>query len=294
MDTLTRGLAEFINLGAKGAVHIGLLGRGIGASLSPVMHRREGQRQGLDYHYHLIDFDALGLGDHDLGDVVALLERVGFAGLNITHPFKQSILSHLSALSPQAEAIGAVNTVIFSSDGRKGHNTDCWGFAESFRLGLPDVSRRRVLQIGAGGAGAAVAHALLEVGVSELDIFDVEGARAAALAEQISSLGKSAKAVSSPLVALGGADGVVNATPIGMTKYPGFPIDPEALSPRQWVADIIYFPRITPLIEVASARGCATLPGSGMAIFQAVRAFELFTGRAPSRDDMARTFEAAA
>jgi shikimate dehydrogenase len=286
MEKLTRGLAELIDLGARGAIHIGLLGRGIGASLSPIMHRREGERLGLDYHYHLIDFDALGLSNADLPDVIDVL--------NVTHPFKQAVIAHLAALSDDAAAIGAVNTVLFEPRGRVGHNTDCWGFAESFRIGMANAERNRVLQLGAGGAGAAVAHALLELGVGDLAIYDLDSEKAQALASQLSRSGRLVRAVSDIGPLLGGVDGVVNTTPVGMDKYPGLPVDVSRLDANQWVADIIYFPRVTALIEQARTKGCATLPGAGMAIFQAVKAFELFTGRQPSRDGMTQTFEAAA
>src|SRR5690606_2799268 len=139
MEKLASGLADLVHLGARGAIHIGLLGRGIGASLSPVMHRREGERLGLDYHYHVIDFDALGLGNDDLAEVVGVLEGVGVSGLDATHPFQRSARAHLTSLSDDAAAIGAVNTVLFRPEGRVGHNTDCWGFAESVRVGMPDA-----------------------------------------------------------------------------------------------------------------------------------------------------------
>nr|WP_244404040.1 shikimate dehydrogenase [Pelagibacterium halotolerans] len=286
-------MAELLDIGAKGAIHIGLLGRGIGASLSPAMHRQEGERQGLDYHYHLIDFDALALGDEHLGDVVDLLEKVGFRGVNVTHPFKQAVIAHLHQLAPDAREIGAVNTVIFEDGQRIGHNTDCWGFAESFRLGLPDVPRARVLQIGAGGAGAAVARALIEVGTRDLFVFDTDAARSEGLAARMREMTYEVTTVAD-ISSIGSFDGVVNATPIGMDKYPGMPVDPDQLTASQWVADIIYFPRETRLIKCAAVAGCATLPGTGMAIFQAVKAFELFTGRIPSREEMTRSFETAA
>ena len=155
-------LSGFIPARPEGAVTIGLLGRGIGSSRSPIMHEREGARLGLDYAYHLIDFDRLGLEDANLGPVIEEAEALGFSGLNITHPFKQSVLPFLTALSPESAAIGAVNTVVLKDGARIGHNTDSWGFAEGFREGLPDCPRRHVLQLGAGGAGAAVAYALLE------------------------------------------------------------------------------------------------------------------------------------
>lgn len=294
MNALSANLAKMVDIGASGATHIGLLGRGIGASLSPAMHRREGLRQGLDYHYHLIDFDALGLVNSDLADVVTLLEKIGFSGLNVTHPFKQAILPHLTALSPDAAAIGAVNTVLLRDEGREGHNTDCWGFAESFRAGLGQARRDTVLQLGAGGAGAAVAHALLELGVTELAICDVDTAKAQALATQLARPGIAISAVTDAPAVLGRCDGIVNTTPVGMDKYPGTPIDPALLATSQWVADIIYFPRITQLLIKAEAKGCTTLPGAGMAVFQAVKAFTLFTGRIPSSQAMTETFETAA
>lgn len=294
MEKLTRGLADLLHLGAGGAIHIGLLGRGIGASLSPIMHRREGERLGLDYHYHLIDFDALGLDNQDLPDVIGVLEQVGFSGLNVTHPFKQAVIAHLDGLSDDARAVGAVNTVLLRPQGREGHNTDFWGFAESVRVGMPQVVKKRVLQLGAGGAGAAVAHALLELGVDDLAVHDVAEEKAQALAARLSRPDRLVRAVNDVARVVGTVDGVVNATPIGMDKYPGMPIDPDLLLGSHWVADIIYFPRVTALLEAARAKGCLTLPGAGMAIFQAVRAFELFTGQQPSRVEMAQTFEAAA
>lgn len=278
--------------GAAKGVRIGLLGRGIGSSLSPIMHRTEGRRLGLDYCYDLVDFDRLGLEDADLGAVLRRAQSLGFAGLNITYPFKQAIVPLLDGLSPEADAIGAVNTVVLREGSRLGHNTDCWGFAQSLRLGLGHVALAHVLQIGAGGAGAAVARALVQLGARHIDLIDADPAKAGALAAHLCREG----VVATPLgpaelpSALGRADGVVNATPTGMEKYPGTPIDPDLLAPRHWVADIVYFPRETELLRRARERGCRTLPGGGMAIYQAVRAFALFTGLEPDAAEMGRTF----
>lgn len=283
--------------GPAGAlVRIGLLGRGIGSSLSPIMHEAEGKRLGLGYNYDLIDFDRLNLEDIDLGAVLAAAQALGYAGVNVTYPFKQAVLALLDGLSPEASAIGAVNTVVFRDGVRIGHNTDCWGFAESFRRGLPSATRRRVLQIGAGGAGVAVARALVQLGVGEINIVDADHAKASSLAAQLAQEGIAASALmpddlakTLPLV-----DGVVNATPVGMEKYPGTPFDPALLAAHQWVADIIYFPRRTQLLQQAAELGCPTLPGGGMAIYQAVRAFQLFTGREPDPAEMGKTFAAHA
>jgi shikimate dehydrogenase len=273
-------------------VQVGLIGRGIGASLTPVMHVREGERLNLDYSYSLIDFDVLEFEDSDLEAIVLGVQQLGFAGLNVTFPFKQAVIGLLDGLSPQAEAIGAVNTIVFESYGAIGHNTDCWGFAESFRRDMGGVARDSVLQLGAGGAGAAVAQALLELGVGALAIHDLDGGKAQALAGNLNR--KFAGRVTVVNAIDGGVDvfdGVVNTTPVGMTKLPGMPMDPELLSPEQWVADIVYFPRETELLVKARARGCRVMPGTGMAIFQAVKAFELLSGRVPDAAQMARTFE---
>lgn len=295
VDMLGRLLAkpEAANAVVPGAVLIGLAGRGIQMSRSPIMHEREGARLGISYNYVLIDFDRLGLPDSALGSIIAATEQMGFAGLNITHPFKQSVIQHLGWLAPEASAIGAVNTVVFSGGARKGHNTDAWGFAESFREGMIGCSLSRVVQFGAGGAGAAVAYALIELGVRELHIVDSDGERARQLAQRMTArFGKQVMAKTDVAVTVNAAVGIVNTTPVGMSKYPGVPFPSGFLRPDQWVAEIIYFPEETELLRKAKALGCRALGGTGMAVYQAVRAFELFTGIAPDRAAMAGHFEA--
>ena len=279
-------------LPAPGGITIGLVGRGIGASLSPLMHEAEGKRLGLDYRYHLIDFDYLGLGDHQLPDVLAEARDLGFAGANVTYPFKQAVLPLLDTLAPDAAAIGAVNTVVLGAES-VGHNTDCWGFAESFRRGLPTVARSRVLQLGSGGAGAAVAQALILSGVEKLAIYDTDRAKAETLAQRLRYLlGADVEAVDGLAVA-GKADGIVNTTPVAMAKHPGLPIPAGLLQPGHWLADVIYFPLETELLALARTLGCKVLPGGGTAVFQAVRAFALFTGLVPDAAAMADTFRKA-
>ena len=276
-------------------VLVGLLGRGIQSSRSPIMHQREGARLGMRFTYALVDFDWLGLPDAALGDIIAAAERLGFAGINVTHPFKQSVIDHVADLSPEAAAIGAVNTVVFDRGCRTGHNTDCWGFAESFREHMQGCSLDSVLQFGAGGGGAAVAHALLELGVGELALFDTDGGRSAQLAQSLAGrFGKAVTSVAEPQSALSRVSGIVNTTPVGMDKYPGVPFPADLLESRHWVADIVYFPRETELLRLARGRGCRTIGGAGMAVYQAVKAFELFTGVAPDREAMTRHFGAAA
>lgn len=280
-----------------GLIRIGLLGRGIGASLTPVMHEQEGRRHGLHYRYDLIDFDRLGLDDADLGTVLEIVGESGFRGVNVTFPFKQAIVPHLDDLSPSAAAIGAVNTVVFDGGRRQGHNTDCFGFAQSVRAGLGTASFEHVVQVGAGGAGAAVAQALAELGAKRIDIVDVDRQRAEALAEQIASANSidvRGATIDQLQHLIPLASGIVNATPVGMAKVPGLPFDTLLLQDLHWVADIIYFPRETELIRRARDIGCKVLPGGGMAVFQAVGAFELFAGVSPDSNAMSKTFAAYA
>lgn len=280
---------------ATGAISIGLLGRGIQSSRSPTMHEREGARLGIRYSYALIDFDRLRLADDALGAVLDAAEALGFAGLNVTHPFKQTVIPFLSRLAEDTQAIGAVNTVVLDDGERVGHNTDCWGFAESFRDGLSGSAVQWVVQFGAGGAGAAVACALMELGVESLAIHDVDAGRLRDLVGSLSKQFPGRVRMAGQLADdIRNADGVVNTTPVGMAKYPGTPFPTELLSARQWLAEIVYFPQDTELLQKARAIGCRTLPGRGMAVYQAVRAFELFTGIAPDRAAMASHFEAAA
>ena len=279
---------------APDAVLVGLVGRGIQASRSPIMHEREGARLGISCRYVLIDFDVLGLKDSDIGPVVRAAAQLGFAGLNVTHPFKQTVIPSLDGLSPEAQIIGAVNTVVMKEGARVGHNTDSWGFAESLRRVSPLLPVGRVVQFGAGGAGAAVAHALDRLGVGELVIIDQSAERAEALAARLRTrstrIFRASEAVEEKI---GWAEGIVNATPVGMASHPGAPFPTRLLSARQWVADIVYFPEDTALLRAAEAAGCRTVPGSGMAVYQAVRAFELFTGARPDARAMTEHFRTA-
>ena len=275
------------------AVLAGLIGAGIQASRTPALHEHEGDAQGVRYLYRLIDLDQLKLDSSALPDLLMAAERMNFTGLNITFPCKQSIIPLLDELSPEARGIGAVNTVVLKDGKRIGHNTDCLGFAEGFRRGLQGVALERVVQMGAGGAGAAVAHALLSEGVQRLSIFDVEISRAQSLADNLNQHFGAGRAVAGHDLpnTLAQADGLVNTTPMGMKKLPGMPVPVELLRPQLWVAEIVYFPLETELLRNARALGCRTLDGGNMAVFQAVKAFELFSGVVPDAQRMLAHFQ---
>ena len=273
---------------------VGLIGEGITHSLSPAMHESEAGHHGLGYLYRPIDLTAIDRPATDVGELLRAARDLGFNALNITHPCKQLVLEHLDALSDDARALGAVNTVLIKDGKFHGHNTDGTGFGQAMRTGLPGAALDRVLQIGVGGAGSAVAHALLASGVKHLVLVDLDPAR---VAERVAALSAtfpgatvSAGTPDEVPAELAAADGLVNATPVGMHQHPGTPIDVSLLTARHWVADVIYRPVDTELIIAARAAGCRTLDGGHMAVGQAVDAFALITGLEPDAGRMRAHF----
>ncbi|KAA2316039.1 shikimate dehydrogenase [Pseudooceanicola sediminis] len=267
-------------------IRVGLLGKGIAASRTPGMHMASARALGVPYQYDFLDPLEMTLPDK-VDQILDQVEAQGYDGLNVTYPFKQAVIPHVDDLSKAARAVGAINTIVFRDGRRYGHNTDYWGFGTSLRLGLPDAVLTRVILLGAGGAGGAVAQALLDAGVGTLLVHDPEVAKAQELVAILQArFGAARAAVAEDVAMAREVDGIVNASPVGMTKLPGCPLPKTLLSARQWVADIVYFPPETELLAAARALGCAVLPGTGMALYQAVRAFELFSGRAPDLDEM--------
>ena len=261
---------------------VGLVGDGVMPSLSPHMHEREGDLQGLRYLYRPIDLLELGLPATSIGDLLQSASRMGFNGLNITHPCKQLVLEHLDEVAPDAARLGAVNTVVIQDGRFIGHNTDFSGFAAALASGLPDAKLDRVVQLGAGGAGSAVAYALLTAGVQTLDLVDMDPARSAERAAELSAFFPDRVITGRPTAALpqlmAQADGLVHCTPVGMAAHPGTPLDMALVEPRHWVADIVYRPIETELVREARAKGCDVLDGGRMAVGQAADAFRIFTG----------------
>lgn len=264
---------------------VGLIGSDIGTSLSPALHEREAARHGQCLCYRLIDLAELGLGADAVGDLLAWARRFGFDGLNITHPCKAAVIPHLDKLSDDAAALGAVNTVVFEGGRAVGHNTDWTGFSAGFTRGLPDAATGDVVLLGAGGAGSAVAHALLTLGVDRLTVVDADADRAGTLAAGLRERFGARRVRPAPraelAAALAAADGLVHATPVGMSNSPGMALPAELLRPEMWVADIVYRPLETELLRHARKRGCRVLDGSGMLVYQAAHAFGLFTGARP-------------
>ncbi len=267
---------------------VGLIGAGIQRSLTPAMQEVEARAQGLRLHYQLIDLDRSAQGAEALPTLISAARTMGFAGLNITYPCKQAVIPLLDALSDEAEAMGAVNTVVFTDGRATGHNTDGSGWRWGLERQLPGADLCKVALLGAGGAGSAIAHAALRMGVQQLVLVDSDTVRAGELAERLNALypGRRASYTPDAAAALQGATGLVHATPTGMDKLPGLPLPAALLRPDLWVSEIVYFPLQTELLKTASGLGCKVSNGAGMAVGQAVGAFLLFTDREPDAGRM--------
>jgi len=248
----------------------GLVGTGVGPSLTPALHMAEAAAQGFTYVYRTIDLADRGLPPEAVTGLVEHARLLGFDALNITHPCKQLVIPALDDLDARTAELGAVNTVVFGADGAVGYNTDWSGFGRAFDRLLPGAVLDQVIQVGAGGAGAAVGHALLSRGLERLVVVDVDVDRAEVLAKTLGGVfGDGRVMVRSPdaLPAVAGdSAGFVHCTPMGMVEHPGTAFDTAVLESRHWVADIVYRPLETALVRRAREIGCQVMDGGGMAV----------------------------
>ncbi|MBV9558543.1 MAG: shikimate dehydrogenase [Pseudolabrys sp.] len=275
---------------------VGLIGANIMRSLSPALHDDAFAAAGVAGHYHLMDVDVLK--GRSLKSLLDAVKTAGFCGTNVTFPFKQEVLTLLDAVDPEAAQIGAVNTVTIGPDGRTtGYNTDRRGFRRSFeeQLGRPAADGAKAVLVGAGGAGRAVAFALMDLGIAELAVFDRDARQAADLLRDLAKYYEPSRSrpVSDLEADIAKANGVANATPVGMEGKPGNPVPANALHAEQWAADVIYTPIETAFIKATAAKGLRVATGGGMCVHQAVEAFQLFTGIKADVGRMHRTFAKA-
>lgn len=271
-------------------VLLGLIGSPIAHSAAPSMHETAAARAGFELHYHLIE--VAGAGRADLAAILDGVRRMGFSGVNVTYPYKEAVVPLLDALSPEADAMGAVNTVVARDGVLTGHNTDATGFATAYRaLGRNDGDAP-VAIIGTGGVGKAIGFALAGSGVSHLRLLDSDRAKAQALASQIGERAR-VEICASVAEAVSGAAGIVNGTPIGMLPNRDSPVPAGLIQKSQWVADAVYHPLWTPLLKAAQKAGATVMTGRELSINQAVDAFALFTGVQPPNGAIADAFDKA-
>ncbi len=283
--------SEAPTLSRAGQRHVvGLIGTDILGSLSPVLHEQEAELLGLAYVYLTFDLREMRIAADTVGELVGAARRLGFSGLNVTHPCKQIVIEHLDGLSAEAVAVNAVNTVVFREGRAEGHNTDWYGFGEALARFLPGAAIDEVVVLGAGGAGSAAVYALVRAGAGRVRVVDVDPSRAAALVEALGSAGLGGVLEAGRLgelpALLAGADGLVQATPVGMSSRGGMPVEAALLRRSLWVYDVVYRPFETELLRAARAVGCRTLNGGPMVVLQAAEAFRLFTGIEPDAERM--------
>jgi shikimate dehydrogenase len=264
----------------------GLIGAPIAHSASPAMHERAAEALGVHCHYQLIE--VAGADREGLRALLEGVRRLGFSGVNVTFPYKETVIPLLDELSPGARTIGAVNTVVLRDGRLIGHNTDTSGFARAIAGLVGDAAQGPVALIGAGGVGKAIAFGLAGI-VSEIRILDTDTAKAAHLAGQLKGDASVARSIED---AMRGVVGVVNGSPVGMLPSHETPVPDALLHKDLWVADAVYSPLWTPLLNAARAAGAATMTGRELAIYQAADAFELFTGLKPSTVVMGHAFDA--
>ncbi len=269
-------------------VLLGLIGTPIAHSAAPAMHESAARAAGFELHYHLIE--VAGAGRADLVAILDGVRRMGFSGINVTYPYKEAVVPLLDALSPEARAMGAVNTVVARDGVLTGHNTDATGFATAYRALRRADGDAPVAIIGTGGVGKAIGFALAGCGVTHLRLFDSDRAKAQALADQI---GERAQVTicNSVEAAVSGAAGLVNGTPVGMLPNRDSPVPADLIRKSQWVADAVYHPLWTPLLKAAQKAGATVMTGRELSINQAVDAFALFTGVQPPDGAIADAFD---
>lgn len=254
---------------------LGLIGDNIKRSSAPRLHRLAGRQNGLDVRYDLLipadlnkPFDRLFPG----------CVEAGYRGLNITYPYKEIAARAVRIDDAQVRRIGAVNTVVFSEDGPTGHNTDHSGFMAAYRSIRQTAEPGAVAVIGTGGVGRAITFALLTLGAIRLT--DRDEAKAEALAHDLrqAAQGTEIRVGANAEQIADGATGLVNCTPVGMTGYPGTPVDALAFRGAEWAFDAVYTPIDTRFLTDAQSAGLQIISGYELFFYQGVDAWSYFSG----------------
>lgn len=263
---------------AADAIQLGLIGVGIERSRAPELHRIAGRLCGLPVTYELIPLVSDRQDEFDAA--LAACRARGYRGVNVTHPFKERAAQAVAIAPESVRRLGAVNTVLFGDGaGPRGFNTDYSGFGRAFRSRFPGSVPGSVAIIGTGGAGRAIAFGLADLGAKTLRLFDRDRWRAERLAGAL-QLGGDVNVVLCDSVedAAAGAEGLVNATPLGMHRHPGTAIPSAVIGAQAWAFDAVYTPVETQFLRDAAHAGLSILSGYELFFYQGMDAFELFTG----------------
>lgn len=257
---------------------LGLIGKGISRSQSARLHVLLGRMCGMDVSYDYLDSDQIE--DFDLIKQLTTCAEIGYAGVNVTHPYKTSVRKLITPRKRLPAALGAVNTVVFREDGWRGDNTDFVGFMRGYKKQFGDAKPGTVLQLGAGGVGLATAFGLRGLGADKILVHDKDITRGVELVATLTAADVQAEFVSAENLsdAVRSADGLINCTPIGMNQYPGCPFEVDLLGGQKWAFDAVYTPVETAFLRTATKSGIDVMTGFELFFFQGIEAFEVFSG----------------
>lgn len=270
-----------MNISGKTKI-VGLFGYPVEHSLSPDMHNAAFGQLGLDYCY--VTFS---VHPDSLGDAVRSIRALSLGGVNVTVPHKEKVMEFLDDINEEARFIGAVNTIKNDGGRLTGFNTDGRGFMQSLSGDGIDVKDKKVLIVGTGGAARAIGYYLCKE-ASKVHLFDIDKPKAEALAGHLNGVRQNAVTIDPASLKsndfMGSMDIIINATPLGLKPGDPLPLDISMIKKEQVICDLIY--KETPILRAAAEKGCKTMNGLGMLLWQGVLAFEIWTGTRPPVDVM--------
>jgi shikimate dehydrogenase len=259
-------------------IRLGLIGDNIARSRSPLLHVEAGRLCGLPISYERLVPADLGL---PFDAVFERCRQGGFRGINVTYPYKETVVPLVRIDAPEVERIGACNTVLFAGGRAEGYNTDWSGFVAAYRSVFGERETGTVAMAGAGGVGKAIAFALAALRCPRLRLYDPQQSRATALARSLggADTGMAVEVCGSVADAADGADGLVNCTPLGMAGQPGTAMPAALMGTAAWAFDAVYTPVETEFLKDARAASLEVMSGYELYFHQGVDAFRLFTGK---------------
>lgn len=273
-------------------LQVGLLGNNIGRSRVKALHELLGELYGIKISYRLMDLA-------DQAKPVSIIKELqrcqkeGFVGVNVTHPYKKQAFKHVTTFDHFPQGLTSVNTVLYDGDKLMADNTDYSGFCKAYTHQFgKDCTPGKVIMLGAGGVGVAIGFALKYLGVKELLIHDKIEESAQDLAKLLQTRGVKARVLTDQDVIpeMQQADGLINATPIGMFQYPGNPFPLDGFASNKWAFDAVYTPENTDFIDTCRKRGIDTLSGFQLFLYQGLDAFKHFTGVTPDAENVEPIF----
>lgn len=256
---------------------LGLIGQSIAQSRAPALHKMLGEIYGIPVAYAL--HEPADTSAQAFATTLRQMREQGYRGTNVTFPYKQLAVAEADSVNTAVARTGATNTLSLG-DRVEAYNTDYTGFIRGYRGRVGELPAGRVLLVGAGGVGRAIAFALFELGATEVQVFDLSDDSARSLAAALKAAGYNATAIGQDRFdeAVRMADGLVNCTPVGHYKTPGSPVPAELIGGQRWAFDAVYTPLDTEFLIQAHRQGVRIVSGFDLFIYQGIDAFEIFSG----------------